>query len=184
MKTAIIGNNSQAANFIENCEIVKNYVDANVIVCAGNINWRSLYQKFNKFSPNQVVVAFNDNGELFRSKYNFYSINLMQKNLNETIDIIYKDHIYQGLFKGSKCFLPFKSNYIIHCTTEFNFCRIGRLKDPQMRDLYTYGIPIVIEFYSNELPNLIIVQLDLNKFSNYQISKIINNRLCELVHSH
>jgi hypothetical protein len=188
MKVTIIGSNQHAADFITDCEIVNDYTKADVIVCAGNINWRSIYQKFNKFTSKQIILALDDNGNLFKSKYGYGSLSLRPKFLNETIDIIHNESnlIYQGLFKGSKAFIPYKSNYKIYCTTEPMFYKaFGNYDSDKVYDyVRSNHIPVVLEFFSNTLPNLIISQLEINKFSNNEISKIINYRLCEYVLSH
>ena len=184
MKVTIIGSNQHAADFITDCEIVSNYAEADVIVCAGNVNWRSIYQKFNKFNSKQIILALDDNGDLFKSKYGYGSMSLRQRYLNETVDIICNESnlVYQSLLKGSKAYVPYKDNCKIYCSSESGFYKLSGSFDEKVYNyIRNYNIPVVLEFFSNTLPNLIISQLDINKIPNSEVSKIINCRLCEYI---
>ena len=191
MNVTLIGNNKDSIKFLSNFEYTNNVEEANVVVFDGNINYRSATLKYNKLKSNQTVITFNTCSEFLCKKYNCSSyVSIRNLIKNETVDVICNNGlIYQGIVnnKFNKLFVP-DSNvlYKVYFGGENRLFAIGRttMAQAEFIEKCNYLIPLVMVVLKENQPNLLIINLDVNIKPESEISRKINDIICELISLH
>jgi hypothetical protein len=184
MKVTIIGSNTQAANFINNCEIINDYMKADVVIFSGNVNWRSAVQKLNKIDKNKLVIVMDTNFDLFAKKYNGLAANydLLRPEQTQPV-ILLKSNILDECVVRTHQLVAFKSGrkYIV-----LEPCLL-KVKTPVNSFISEYlaknKCTLVTVAEQENLPKCMFIQVDLNMFPKSNISKYVNEIICDYMNT-
>lgn len=185
MKVSIIGSDNKVADFLRPYDLVKDPNEADIVIFGNNFSYRSATAKFNKLDKNKLIIGFNSTIPFFQTKYNYNTISCKPSRFKQTLPVFCdNDMQYEGLFDISSLILT-ENRYTVCavdwtsdlCITEL----INKDNEKYFRSSYT---PIVSRLNSDKYPDLLMIQLDLNKIPESILSQYIKNYICELINTH
>ncbi len=185
MNISIIGSGK---SFIEG-EIIQDVTKAEIILFSKNINYRSATTKFNKLTSKQLVITFNNNIEFFKKYYNFTLIPTRSIFTKSTNPVIISDKYYtEAILDITNTVIPdtekIEEYRVVKCSSGLISFNGNYIKTPnEANHMYGEYHNIVTLLKTPDRPALLIIQLDLYKIPDLKIVNLINNYICELIHS-
>ena len=183
MKVSIIGTNKKAGDFIQNCTIVDNYKEADVIIFAGNLNWRSAVQKFHNIEKNKLVIAMNSAIKLFVQKYGGTLDTCFLNRTKCTVPILLKEIGIQTEGLLDACNLIYAENerrYVesdVVYTFKLREYMVRKMKNYPSFEQHTCGIVSMLK--QENMPDCLIIQLDLNTVRKPVLIDYLNKIICD-----
>ena len=184
LKVTIIGNNLDAATFINNCEIVNDINSADVVIISGSINYRSAITKFNKIANNKLIIGLGKAGSEFIAKRLGLTLHktFVQRNfLKATIQMTsLRDlRIHEAVPEVENIILPDKHPCFILGSIPTGYFGFEYMDDHTARWLRQYECPIVSLHKAADKPYCLCVQLNPKYITRNSIKDFLNNIICE-----
>ena len=179
MKTAIIGSNPNAANFLNDVEFIKDFANADTIIFTDTLNYRSAVTKLNKISSDKLVIGIGNACNFLAKQYKC-TLFPVQQVKKSTIPCYFREQEFVEEVYGNitNCFIPSCKYRVIGMVKYLDFNFGAALSTDIAGFIGEYHIPVIIELVMPDKPRCLLISLDSNFLNNSNVKNIINSYIC------